>query len=178
MVHGTKLLTCSLALCWTTPSAFSVTMSWHGLGRVLSRDCSQQAMFMRLLICDTFCSVQPSNAILASFAFSCTTIHLLAMFKGAWRVYSAVCCPHWRTAAQLSHNFRLFELETRTNTNSVFQDYSNTVWDPQEIQDHVVWSVDAGSFLLWKLVLSNVNKAQFTSYGLKMPGSYPSSPSF
>ena len=31
MVHGAKLLTCSLALCWTTPSAFSITMSWHGL---------------------------------------------------------------------------------------------------------------------------------------------------
>lgn len=88
IAHGAKLLTCSLALCWTTPSQCP-GMAWRR--RVHSRDRSQQAMHVRLRICDTLCPAQLSNAILAGFAFSRTTTYLHAVLKGARHTCSASC---------------------------------------------------------------------------------------
>lgn len=64
-------------------------MAWW---RVHSRDGSQQAMHMRLHIYDTLCSVQLSHAILAGFAFSCTTIHLSCHVQGCSDTCSVQCC--------------------------------------------------------------------------------------
>lgn len=148
-------------------------MAWW---RVHSRDGSQKAVHMRLHIYDSLCSAQLSNAILAGFAFSCTTIHLSCHGQGRNGTCAQFSAATRMDHTQLSHYFRLFELETHTHTHTQTQHFLR-------LQQHNAgptgvpgwWAVVCGySLPLWKRVPVSVNKAQFTMHSLKMPGSYPS----
>lgn len=107
VVHGAKLLACSLELCSITPSAFSIAMSCHGLVESSFQRCA--ARHMSLHIYDTLSSVQLSKAILAGFAFSCTSIHLSCHVQGCNDTRAQFRAATQMDHAQLSHHFRLWK---------------------------------------------------------------------
>lgn len=96
--------------------------------RVHSRVGSQQARHMRLHIYDTLRSVQLSNAILAGFVFSCTTIHLSCHIQGLSDMYAQFSAATWMDHAQLSHYFWLFELQTHTQNQYSLRLQQHNVW--------------------------------------------------
>lgn len=169
MVCGAKL-TCPLVLHWTTPSAFSITMSWHGLGRVI-QGLSPAGSAKRLHICDTLCPVQLSGAILPGSAFSCTTIYLHAMFKGMWHT----CLVSWYHTDGLQHSSYMISdcLNWKHTQKQYFlrlQRHSvRSTGDPRP-SGAVCWCQQFAS-----LETRPQQCEQGTVYIVRMPGSYPSS---